>query len=72
MLIQACLENLGPALIDSPDLARLVEPTLDFLLQHFLKSVMKSTKKIVLRNVKYVLMLVSGFASAHAEQADLS
>ena len=68
----SCLEYLGPSFVDNPAIIPLVEPTLDFLLQHFVKSVIKSSKKFVLRHVKYILMLVFVTKNASAETSELA
>ena len=71
-LISSCLENLGPAFVNNPSITPLIEPTIDFLLQYLVKTVIKSSKKAILKNIKYIFMLVSGFANLSEEHAELA
>ena len=72
ILMQLCLEIIGPEFVFNQEIAPLIEPSLDFLMQYYLQGVTKSSKKVILKIVKYILMILKGVSTASENSAKLA
>ena len=71
-LMYICFEILGPEFVFNQAIAPLIEPSLDFLLLHFERAITKSSQKLILKVVKYILMILKGVSTASENSAKLA
>ena len=71
-LMQVSLDILGPEFVFNQTIAPLIEPSLDYLLQHFLQAVTRSSQKLILKIIKYILMILKGVSTASENSAKLA